>query len=78
LNQLSTFLNERQVNFIRIDGSTPSKERHNLTQKFQTNPETRAAVLGITAAGIAITLTAASTVFFVELYWTSGSLEKIQ
>lgn len=74
LDQISAFLQEREVEFIRIDGRTASKDRHQLTQKFQNDSNTRAAVLGITAAGIALTLTAASTVFFAELYWTPGSL----
>ncbi len=34
----------------------------------------RVAILGVTAAGVALTLTAANIVCFVELYWTPGSL----
>jgi SWI/SNF-related matrix-associated actin-dependent regulator 1 of chromatin subfamily A len=38
--------------------------------QFQTDPEVRVAMLGITAAGVAVTLTASSTVWFAELFWT--------
>jgi SWI/SNF-related matrix-associated actin-dependent regulator of chromatin subfamily A-like protein 1 len=61
-------------NFIRIDGSVPSKERFDLVDRFQRSSTCRVAVLAITAAGVAITLTAASTVFFAELFWTPGSM----
>ena len=44
---------------------------------FQTSGECRVAVLAITAAGIAITLTAASTVYFAETYWNPGSLIQV-
>mmetsp|Transcript_35635 Transcript_35635/g.40055 ORF Transcript_35635/g.40055 Transcript_35635/m.40055 type:complete len:1419 (-) Transcript_35635:1224-5480(-) len=56
--------------FIRIDGSTPPKERQSQIKCFQTDPSIRCAVLGITAAGVAVTLTASSTVWFAELFWT--------
>jgi SNF2 family DNA or RNA helicase len=56
--------------FIRIDGSTSPKERQAQIVAFQTDPDIRIAVLGITAAGVAVTLTASSTVWFAELFWT--------
>ena len=45
-----------------------------MATKFQTDPRVRVAVLGITAAGVALTLTAASRVIFTELYWTPAAL----
>jgi len=56
--------------FIRIDGSTSPKARQEQILQFQTDPTIRIAMLGITAAGVAVTLTAASTVWFTELFWT--------
>ena len=52
--------------FIRIDGSTTPKTRQQQITAFQTDPSTRVALLGITAAGVAVTLTASSTVWFAE------------
>jgi SWI/SNF-related matrix-associated actin-dependent regulator 1 of chromatin subfamily A len=74
LDALCRYLRDQEVEYIRIDGMTASSERHQRTQQFQTNPAIRVAVLGITAAGIALTLTAANLVFFAELFWTPGSL----
>lgn len=61
-----------KTQYIRIDGSTNPQERQNQIQRFQDprNPDIRIAVLGITAAGVAVTLTASSTVWFAELFWT--------
>jgi SNF2 family DNA or RNA helicase len=56
--------------FIRIDGSTSPRLRQDQITAFQTDPSVRVALLGITAAGVAVTLTAASTVWFAELFWT--------
>jgi len=56
--------------YIRIDGSTLPKVRQEQITAFQTDPSIRVALLGITAAGVAVTLTASSTVWFAELFWT--------
>jgi hypothetical protein len=56
--------------YIRIDGSTAPKNRQAQIKSFQTDPEVKIAILGITAAGVAVTLTASSTVWFAELFWT--------
>lgn len=56
--------------FIRIDGATSPKSRQQQIDDFQSDPDIRVAILGITAAGVAVTLTASSTVWFAELFWT--------
>jgi superfamily II DNA or RNA helicase len=74
LNAISRHLKKKNIDNIRIDGKVKASTRFEYVERFQTNPECRAAVLGITAAGVALTLTAANNVFFAELYWTPGSL----
>jgi SNF2 family DNA or RNA helicase len=61
---------EDRKRFIRIDGSTLPKTRQEQITAFQTDLSIRVALLGITAAGVAVTLTASSTVWFAELFWT--------
>jgi SWI/SNF-related matrix-associated actin-dependent regulator 1 of chromatin subfamily A len=67
-------LNQKKVKFIRIDGRTPAVDRQPLVEVFQSTPTVRVAVLSITAAGVGLTLTAASNVFFAELFYNPGSL----
>jgi hypothetical protein len=75
LNRRNLFpTRHRGVDFIRIDGRTDSKLRFEHVTEFQTSGSCRVALLAITAAGVALTLTAASTVYFAELFWTPGSL----
>ncbi|WAR19042.1 ZRAB3-like protein [Mya arenaria] len=54
MNGLSESLHDKHINFIRIDGDTPPSERPHLVHKFQSDPETRVAVLSILAAGVTI------------------------
>ena len=59
------------VDYIRIDGSTPAEKRQQYVKDFQ-DGKAKVAVLSIMAAGTGLTLTAASTVVFGELYWVPG------
>ena len=72
ISKLASLSNDESSSrkFIRIDGSTMPKARQEQITKFQTDPTIRVALLGITAAGVAVTLTASSTVWFAELFWT--------
>lgn len=63
---------------IRIDGSVPSAERAMRVKKFQMKPQVRVALLSVTAAGVGLTLTAASSVIFTELHWTPGVLAQAE
>uniref|UniRef100_A0A1A7WV27 Zinc finger, RAN-binding domain containing 3 n=1 Tax=Iconisemion striatum TaxID=60296 RepID=A0A1A7WV27_9TELE len=69
---------EAKAGYIRIDGSVPSSERIQLVHKFQSDPETRVAVLSIQAAGQGLTFTAASHVVFAELYWNPGHMKQAE
>jgi hypothetical protein len=66
------------VGHVRIDGSVPSSERAVRVRKFQTNAQVRVALLSMTAAGVGLTLTAASSVLFAELHWTPGVLAQAE
>ncbi|KAJ7299854.1 hypothetical protein O6H91_Y133800 [Diphasiastrum complanatum] len=71
---LTTILEKKKVGYIRIDGATPAISRHTLATKFQDDQKIQVALLGIRAAGVGLTLTAASTVIFAEMSWTPGDL----
>lgn len=61
-----------EFNPVMIYGDTPQAQRDRAIQLFQSNPKTRIFLGQITAAGTAITLTAASRVLFVEASWVPG------
>ncbi|XP_071788740.1 DNA annealing helicase and endonuclease ZRANB3-like [Asterias amurensis] len=69
---------QKQLKYIRIDGDVPSSERMHLVNQFQTDCNTRVALLSILAAGTGLTLTAASQVVFAELHWTPGILHQCE
>jgi len=66
------------VGHIRIDGSVATIDRAARVRKFQTKSQVRLGILSVTAAGVGLTLTAASTVIFAELHWTPGVLAQAE
>ncbi|KAI1733188.1 hepA-related protein (HARP) domain-containing protein [Ditylenchus destructor] len=74
LDTISMMLTRKGVKFIRIDGSVNQSHRAVMCNQFQTDPNMTLALLSITAAGVGITLTAASHIVFAEIYWNPGTM----
>ncbi len=60
----------REFGVARIDGNTSPAAKSAAERVFQTDPACRVLAGNIMAAGVAVTLTAAHHVFFVEWDWT--------
>nr|XP_019945745.1 PREDICTED: SWI/SNF-related matrix-associated actin-dependent regulator of chromatin subfamily A-like protein 1 [Paralichthys olivaceus] len=74
LDHISCELGKKNVQYMRIDGATPSVERQQLCEQFQYSTKTCVAVLSITAANMGLTLHSADLVIFAELFWNPGVL----
>ena len=55
------------VPHVRVDGGTSAAARHEAVARFQRDAGVRAALVGITVGGTALTLTAASVAISLEL-----------
>lgn len=59
-------------NCVSIVGGMTAKKKDEAVEQFQTNDKIRVFIGALDAAGVGITLTASSTVAFVEFGWTSA------
>ena len=81
LDYIETHINQRykgKLGMMRIDGGVNPAERALRVKKFQTNKNVRLSLLSMTAAGVGLTLTAASNIIFAELHWTPGVLAQAE
>lgn len=63
-------LKAKYTQAVEIHGEISQDERNNAVQKFQNDPNCKIIICNIKAAGVGLTLTASSTVLFVEYPWT--------
>ena len=63
---------------MSIVGGDSMTARNDAVVRFQNDPTCRVAVLSILAAGVGLTLTAASTVVFAELDWVPGNVSQAE
>jgi len=70
--------NHYHENSVVIYGGTTEGDRQKAIDKFQNDSKVNVFIGSITAAGIGITLTAASVVVFVELDWTPANISQCE
>jgi SWI/SNF-related matrix-associated actin-dependent regulator 1 of chromatin subfamily A len=66
----------KEFNPLAISGKTTPEQRQKIVNDFQNKPEHRVIICSIKAAGVGITLTAASKVVILETMWSPGELEQ--
>lgn len=75
LDLIEKKLHKRKLDFVRLDGSVPQKQRQELVHKFQTDP-TCLLFLTTNAGSTGLNLQAANTVINVDLPWNPAVLEQ--
>jgi SWI/SNF-related matrix-associated actin-dependent regulator 1 of chromatin subfamily A len=69
---------ELGVPTVHILGEDSSEKREQAVRQFQENPSVKFAICSLKAAGVGITLTAASDVLMVEQDWTPANLDQAE
>ncbi|CAM6013956.1 unnamed protein product [Sphagnum balticum] len=67
LDGIQEFVQKNAVEFVRIDGTTSAQDRMKYVNRFQNEFKVKVAIIGVTAGGVGLNLSAAQSVIFVEL-----------
>ncbi len=67
-----------KTKIVTIDGSVTGRNRQHAVDQFQNDRKTRLLIGNVTAAGVGLNLTAASTVAFAELPWQPGAVTQAE
>jgi SNF2 family DNA or RNA helicase len=83
--KLVTFAHHREIvdlladefaNGLKITGETPIPERQQAVDRFQQDEDVQVLACSLKAAGVGLTLTAASDLLFVEQGWTPADMDQ--
>jgi SNF2 family DNA or RNA helicase len=75
LNLIEPLLRQRNIDFVRLDGSVPQTKRQQLVNRFQTHADCHV-FLTTNAGSTGLNLQAANTVINVDLPWNPAVLEQ--
>lgn len=78
LREVIDALKKHYPKAVTITGEDNNEARQNAIDSFQKNPKTQLIICSIKAAGVGLTLTAASRVAFVELPWTAADCDQCE
>lgn len=76
IEQLESELVALGLGVVVVSGGTPAGRRSDLVARFQTSPSCRVFIGQLTAAGVGLTLTAASECILVESSWVPAENEQ--
>jgi DNA repair protein RAD5 len=69
-------LKQENISYVRMEGSTPHKERTRIVSTFQKDPKVQIFVVSLKTAGVGLNLVAANKVFLVDPWWNPGVEEQ--
>lgn len=75
---IDALMKEFKAEAVKVDGSVSATKRNEAVKTFQNDPKVKLFIGNIQAAGTGLTLTAASSVAFLELPWTPGELKQAE
>ena len=76
MNQAEATFARRDIRSISIRGDQTAQQRQREVDAFLTDPDVKAAVCSLTAAGVGLNLQVASNVVLAELSWTAAEQQQ--
>ncbi|MPM99561.1 hypothetical protein SDC9_146753 [bioreactor metagenome] len=69
LKKIAESLKDNEINYVYLDGSTPSKERIKLVNEFNSSNKPRVFLISLKAGGTGLNLTSANLVIHFDPWW---------